>query len=516
MNAWMLRNVNRSVLPTVSPRRVTRNTVSSGSSLLRRTSASRFRPYSSRQQRNYLLGMNPSGRAACGNGFSAVDPFCRPFDRYMSTRTNDPPERNAQDSYHDSSYSYYHPLTAASSLSVLSAWLSKRIPKGFENFFPKHSHGDDDTETTEGSSSTSSTDRKTDTTTEPKKATFQSKDDSNQQRKHQQHQGGGPGDGPENDPQNIFAMLALLLMILTVRRYLDGEGSSRNGKEITFVEFRNQLLETGQVEKIVVVNNHLARVVLHPGSPGLSSSAKASSMSTGEMASHRSSSDDSPMDSTTMEFDKFSSTDSPASSPRNERSSPNAYHFYIGTVESFEEKLSKAQHHIHPREWVPVQYVNEPNYIVEFIKATPMLAMLGILFYYSRGLMGGAAGTGGAGGGMGGIFQIGKSNAKKINPENVKVNFNDVAGCQQAKQEIMEFVDFLKDSSRFTKLGAKIPKGALLCGPPGTGKTLLAKAVAGEAGVPFFSISGSDFIGTSHEIIQTGIESLLPFCFPST
>ena len=77
----------------------------------------------------------------------------------------------------------------------------------------------------------------------------------------------------------------------------------------------------------------------------------------------------------------------------------------------------------------------------------------------------------------------------------MKVDFNDVAGCRQAKQEIMEFVDFLKDSSRFTKLGAKIPKGALLCGPPGTGKTLLAKAVAGEAGVPFFSISGSDFIG---------------------
>jgi AFG3 family protein len=95
---------------------------------------------------------------------------------------------------------------------------------------------------------------------------------------------------------------------------------------------------------------------------------------------------------------------------------------------------------------------------------------------------------------MGGIFQIGKSNAKKVNPESVKVNFGDVAGCQQAKEEIMEFVDFLQDASRFTKLGAKIPKGALLCGPPGTGKTLLAKAVAGEAGVPFFSISGSDFI----------------------
>jgi AFG3 family protein len=95
---------------------------------------------------------------------------------------------------------------------------------------------------------------------------------------------------------------------------------------------------------------------------------------------------------------------------------------------------------------------------------------------------------------MGGIFSFGKSTAKKIKPEDVKITFADVAGCEEAKREIVEFVDFLKDSKRFTKLGAKIPKGALLCGPPGTGKTLLAKAVAGEAGVPFYSISGSDFI----------------------
>merc|ERR1740125_40014 len=109
--------------------------------------------------------------------------------------------------------------------------------------------------------------------------------------------------------------------------------------------------------------------------------------------------------------------------------------------------------------------------------------------------MSGAGGRGGGGmGGMGGMFQIGKSNAKKINKEDVSVTFRDVAGCQETKKEIMEFVDFLQDSTRFTKLGAKIPKGAMLCGPPGTGKTLLAKAIAGEAGVPFFSISGSEFV----------------------
>jgi AFG3 family protein len=99
-------------------------------------------------------------------------------------------------------------------------------------------------------------------------------------------------------------------------------------------------------------------------------------------------------------------------------------------------------------------------------------------------------------GGSGGrnMFNLGKSAAKKVNKETVTTTFADVAGCDEAKREIMEFVEFLKDSKKFTDLGAKIPKGALLCGPPGTGKTLLAKAMAGESNVPFYSISGSDFV----------------------
>jgi cell division protease FtsH len=103
--------------------------------------------------------------------------------------------------------------------------------------------------------------------------------------------------------------------------------------------------------------------------------------------------------------------------------------------------------------------------------------------------------TGGAGGAAGGIFSVGKSKAQIFDREsNVKINFSDVAGLEEAKTEVMEIVDFLKNPKKYTALGGKIPKGAILIGPPGTGKTLLAKAVAGEANVPFFSISGSDFV----------------------
>ena len=115
----------------------------------------------------------------------------------------------------------------------------------------------------------------------------------------------------------------------------------------------------------------------------------------------------------------------------------------------------------------------------------PMLLLVGVWIYFMRQMQGG---------GKGGAFSFGKSKARLLDENTNTVTFADVAGCDEAKEEVKEVVDFLKDPSKFQKLGGRIPRGLLLVGPPGTGKTLLAKSIAGEAKVPFFSISGSDFV----------------------
>ncbi|MGI9340638.1 MAG: ATP-dependent metallopeptidase FtsH/Yme1/Tma family protein, partial [Psychrobacter sp.] len=122
------------------------------------------------------------------------------------------------------------------------------------------------------------------------------------------------------------------------------------------------------------------------------------------------------------------------------------------------------------------------------IASFPILLIIGLFLFFMRNMQGGAGGKGG------GPMSFGKSKAKMLSEDQIKVNFTDVAGCEEAKEEVVEVVEFLRDPDKFTKLGATIPRGILMVGPPGTGKTLLARAIAGEAKVPFFSISGSDFV----------------------
>jgi len=169
------------------------------------------------------------------------------------------------------------------------------------------------------------------------------------------------------------------------------------------------------------------------------------------------------------------------------------YTYNIGDISNFEPFFLETQRDegYEEDQLIYPEYVTRKNYFADILGwlILPIL-LIAVWLFMMRRMAGGAAG-----GGAGGIFSVGKSRAQIFDKDtNVKINFHDVAGLEEAKTEVMEIVDFLKNPKKYTQLGGKIPKGALLIGPPGTGKTLLAKAVAGEANVPFFSISGSDFV----------------------
>ena len=166
------------------------------------------------------------------------------------------------------------------------------------------------------------------------------------------------------------------------------------------------------------------------------------------------------------------------------------YYFTEGSFDALKQELKTAQVNVPANEQVPLKLEERSNaWSSWLLTLLPFLLIIGFWIFLMRRMGSGGGGPGGQ------IFNIGKSKATLFDKESqVNVTFNDVAGLEEAKQEVMEIVDFLKNPKKYTNLGGKIPKGALLVGSPGTGKTLLAKAVAGEAQVPFFSLSGSDFV----------------------
>ncbi|KAG6818040.1 Mitochondrial inner membrane m-AAA protease component [Tephrocybe sp. NHM501043] len=269
----------------------------------------------------------------------------------------------------------------------------------------------------------------------------QHKDDSSRNSESSSNKGKSNNETPP--PGNNFTNSQLAWMAASAVAYLAySNASGPSSREITWQDFRTAFLDKGLVEKLTVINGHKVRVKLHANA----TNAVYPAAPTGEFT------------------------------------------FSIGSVDAFERNLDAAQVElgIPSHERIPVAYQDEISAFSAVLNFAPTVLLVGFLYWMSR------RGSGSAGGG---IFSIGKSRAKLFNKDTeVKTKFKDVAGMDEAKEEIMEFVKFLKEPAKYERLGAKIPRGAILSGPPGTGKTLIAKATAGEASVPFLSVSGSEFV----------------------
>jgi cell division protease FtsH len=258
---------------------------------------------------------------------------------------------------------------------------------------------------------------------------------------------------PKKPGISSYWLYASIILFFIGMSFFGGNNSMSSDQKINISNFEN-FLRDGEVSKVVVINKKTAQVTL---TESALSETKHSNATKKDLLG------------------------------RVNNGGPH-YQFEVGNLELFQKKLEAAE-----EEGVSFTYefeTVESRWLDVLLGFLPLIIIIAVWLFIMRRMSGGGAGGGGAQ-----IFNIGKSKAKLFDEKiDVKVTFKDVAGLEGAKEEVQEIVDFLKNPSKYTVLGGKIPKGALLVGPPGTGKTLLAKAVAGEAKVPFFSLSGSDFV----------------------